>query len=159
MSTRWGKAQAVDEFVSVVREVADAYHRLVLLVAPIASGKSARLTSLANTESWPLIIVNQVVADRLLELDARERVIQCKNVLAGAITGAGGNTVALDNIEMLFEEHLKQDPLRLFQSLSRTTTLVVSWPGNYDGRNLTFAGPDHRDYRKYADPDVRILTM
>lgn len=149
----------MDAIVSAVQEVVDSYHRLVLLAAPIAQGKSERLASVARDEGWPLLNLNQVVAAGLLEITARERVIQCRRTLADAISSSGGRVVALDNIEMLFEDHLKQDPLRLLQSLSRTTTLVVSWPGDYNGQDLTFADPGHRDYRKYADPDVRILTM
>ena len=149
----------MDELVLATEEVAGAYHRLVLLVAPIAGGKTARLTSVVKTEGWTLLNVNQVVASGLLELNAGEQAIHCMRVLAGVLSSVEESVVALDNIEMLFEEHLQQDPLRLLQSLSRTTTLVVSWPGSYDGRNLTFADPGHRDYRKYADPGVRILTM
>ena len=149
----------MDELVPAAAEVADAYHRLVLLVAPIAGGKSARLTSVAGEEGWPLLNVNRVVASGLLELDAGELAIHCRQVLAGALSSVEESVVVFDNIEMLFEEYLKQDPLRLLQSLSRITTLVVSWPGSYDGRNLTFAEPGHRDYRKYSDPEVRILTM
>ena len=149
----------MDEISSAAREVADAYHRLVLLVGPPGAGKSARLRATADAQGWPLLNVNQVVAEALLELDARERAIKCKPVLADAVADAGGATVVLDNIEMLFEKHLQQDPLRLLQVLARTTTLVVSWPGSYDGRNLTFADPGHRDYRKYSDLGVRILTM
>ena len=149
----------MDELVPAAEEVADAYHRLVLLAAPIAGGKTARLASVAKKEGWPLLNVNQVVASGLLELEVGEHAIQCKRVLTGALSSVEQSVVALDNIEMLFEEHLRQDPLRLLQSLSRTMTLVVSWPGSYDGRNLTFADPGHRDYRKYVDPGVRILTM
>jgi hypothetical protein len=149
----------LDELASAAQDVADTYHRLVLLVAPIAGGKTLRLTSVAREEGWPILNVNHVVASGLLELDTGAQAIQCKQVLAGVLSSTAGSVVALDNIEMLFEEQLRQDPLRLFQSLSRTTTLVVSWPGSFDGRNLTFADPGHRDYRKYADPGVRILTM
>lgn len=149
----------MDELASAIDEVANGYHRLVLLVAPIASGKSNRMRSLSSDRGWPLINVNQVLAERLLELDARERVIQCKRVLSDAIAGTDSQTVLLDNVEMLFEEHLQQDPLRLFQSLSRTTTLVVAWPGEFDGRYLGFADPGHRDYRRYHDPEARVVTM
>ena len=147
------------ELVAAVREAADAYHRLVLIVGPIASGKSARAMSASIDEGWPTLNVNRLLAENLLELGVRERVIRCQAVLVDAIAMSGGTTVVLDNIELLFEDHLKQDPLRLLKSLSRTTTLVVSWPGSFDGRNLTFAEPGHRDYRNYADPDVRILKM
>lgn len=149
----------MNEVVSAVEEVAEAYHRLVLLVAPIASGKSERLAYLASQQAWPLLNVNQVVAERLLELNAGERAIKCKWVLSDAISGVGADTVVLDNIEMLFEECLRQDPLRLLQSLSRSRTLLVGWPGHFDGRHLTFADPGHRDYRKYDDPEARVVTM
>lgn len=147
------------DLVLASRDVADVYHRLVLLVAPIASGKSDMLASVASDEGWALLNVNRVLAENLLEMDSRERAIRCKAVLVDAISMAGSGTVVLDNIEMLFEEHLQQDPLRLLKGLSRTTTLVVSWPGEFDGRSLTFAEPGHRDYRKYSDPEVRILSM
>lgn len=153
-----GSGVTVDEIVSAARDVANTYHRLVLLVAPIAGGKSASLASAAGTQGWPLLNVNEVVAAGLLELDSRERVIECKRVLADAISATGADTVVLDNVEILFEKPLQQNPMSLFESLSRTTTLIVSWPGIYDGQSLMFADPTHRDYRKYSNPTVRILT-
>lgn len=149
----------MDEIAAAVKDVADAYHRLVLLVAPISSGKTLRLAGVAMKEGWPIVNVNIMVASGLLELDAEAQAIQCKQIIAAALSRSGGSAIALDNIEMLFEKQLRQDPLRLLQSLSRTSTLVVSWPGSFDGQDLTFADPGHRDYRKYSDPDVRILTM
>lgn len=149
----------IDELAAAVAEAETSYHRLVLLVGPVASGKSARLKTAAQEAGWPIVNVNKVVAEELLDLDPQERAINCKRVMSNSIADAEGAAVALDNIEILFEEHLRQDTLRLLQSLSRTTTLVVSWPGDFDGRNLTFAEPGHRDYRKYTDPGVRIVTM
>ena len=149
----------MDDVLSAVEEVANGYHRLLLLVAPIASGKSDRMRSLSRDRGWPLINVNQVLTERLLELDARERVLQCKKVMSDAIAVTDSQTVFLDNVEMLFEKHLQQDPLRLFQSLSRTTTLVVAWLGEFDGRYLSFADPGHRDYRKYNEPEARVINM
>ena len=148
----------MEEVVSAIEEFASGYHRLVLLVAPIASGKSDRLESLSSDSGWPVINVNQVAAEQLLELGARERVIQCKKVLAGAIEGAGSATVLLDNIEMLFDPGLQQDPLRLLQSLSRHRTVVATWRGGMIGSILTYASPDHPEYRRYENPQALVVA-
>ena len=36
--------------------------------------------------------------------------------------------ILLDNIEVIFDVALKQDPLRLLQRLSRNKTVVAAWP-------------------------------
>lgn len=149
----------VELLQDAVADVLDNYHHLVLLVGPISSGKSATLRAAADEAGWPTINVNLVLADGLLDLDPADRVIRCKPVLSGAISMVEGPTVGLDNVEILFEKHLQQDALRLFQSLSRSRTLVVNWPGTFDGKTLTFGDPGHRDYCKYTDPAARIITQ
>lgn len=106
-----------------------------------------------------MINVNQVIVEGLLELDTPKRAVRCSPVLRDAIAATDSETVILDNLEALFEEHLRQDPLRLLQTLSRNTTLIASWPGNYDGRSLTFAEPSHRDYRKCSEPQAQVVTI
>jgi hypothetical protein len=63
--------------------------------------------------------------------------------LLGAIVGeATGELVLLDNIEILFDVHLKQDPLRLLQGLSRNQTVVAAWNGSIVDGHVTYAVPD-----------------
>jgi hypothetical protein len=49
--------------------------------------------------------------------------------LANLPAAAQAGLVLLDNIELLFDVHLKQDPLRLLQGLSRNKTVVATWNG------------------------------
>ena len=66
--------------------------------------------------------------------------------------------VLLDNIEILFDVALKQDPLRLLQNLSRNKTVVVAWNGSASGGQITYATPDHPEYRKYAIGDFLVVS-
>jgi hypothetical protein len=70
-------------------------------------------------------------------------------------------TLALDNIELLFDPGLHQNPLGLLKELSRNKSLVVAWGGAYyeEHQILTYAEPGHPEYQKYERPEVPVLTM
>ena len=70
-----------------------------------------------------------------------------------------GQTVFLDNIEILFDVELKQDPLRLLQGLSRNLTVVASWNGTFGKGKLTYAEPGHREYRIYDGTEALVVSM
>ena len=64
-----------------------------------------------------------------------------------------------DNLEILFDKDLKQDPLRLLQSLSRNRSVVASWNGKKLKGKLTYAELDHPEYRGYDLDDTLIVCM
>jgi hypothetical protein len=66
--------------------------------------------------------------------------------------------ILLDNLEIIFDVELKQDPLRLLQGLSRNKTVVASWSGNIVDRYLTYANPAHPEYRRYPIRDILITS-
>jgi ribose 1,5-bisphosphokinase PhnN len=51
-----------------IRQAASQYFRLVLLVAPSGSGKTALLQAVAQENSLPLLNINLELSKRLLEL-------------------------------------------------------------------------------------------
>jgi hypothetical protein len=67
--------------------------------------------------------------------------------------------VFLDNIEILFDKGLKQDPLKLLKGLSRNHLIVASWNGKYKKNKLIYANPDHPEYRVYDSEDTIIVSM
>lgn len=141
-----------------LEETAGLYHRLLLVVGPPRSGKTTALRALAEDRDWRLLNVNLDLSSRLLEFTARQRALQINRILDDIVDAAGGDTIALDNIEILFSPHLKQDPLRLLQSLSRNRTVIAAWPGSLDGETLTYAEPSHDEFRRYPKPDAVIVT-
>ena len=143
-----------------MRKIAEAsvlYHRLVLLVAPAGSGKTTVLQNVCEGIGAPMINVNLELSKRMLDLTERQRVLQLPRLLQGMVGEIAGDTVILDNIEILFDVSLKQDPLRLLQGLSRNKTVVVAWTGDIEGDHLTYAEPDHPEYKRYSLRDLMIL--
>jgi hypothetical protein len=95
----------------------------------------------------------------MLDLTERQRAVQTPRLLGEMIDAVQGNTILLDNIEILFDVALKQDPLRLLQGLSRNHTIIVSWNGSTENGFLTYAVPGHPEYRRYQLHEGDFLVI
>jgi hypothetical protein len=141
-----------------IGQAAELYHRLVILVAPCGAGKTAALQDVHERTSAPLINVNLELTRRMLDLTERQRALQLPRLLSEIVGQSASDVVLLDNIEVLFDMSLKQDPLRLLQGLSRNRTVVVAWSGSIDGANVIYATPDHPEYRRYPIGDLLAVS-
>ena len=147
-----------DQVVRKISRAAELYHRLVILAAPAGAGKTAALRDVHERTGAPLVNVNLELSRRMLELTGRQRALQLPRLLSEIVNASGGDVVLLDNIELMFDMSLKQDPLRLLQGLSRNKTLVVTWNGPVNGGYLTYAMPEHPEYRRYIIRDLIIVN-
>jgi hypothetical protein len=134
------------------------YHRLVLLVGESGSGKTKTLNNLSKEINVPVLNLNLWLSKQLLERTSQQRSLQLPKILEIAIREAG-EIVLVDNIELLFDTNLKQDPLRLLQKISRNKTIISSWNGRQDGMKLLYAEAGHPEYRKYEIKDFLIVNM
>ncbi|RME89935.1 MAG: BREX-3 system P-loop-containing protein BrxF [Verrucomicrobia bacterium] len=160
----------VEEVLDWATNAAELYTRLVLVVGPPASGKTALLQAISRRTGSPLININLEMSSRMLELTRRQRALQAPRILSQIVREVGSppapngpplssSLVLLDNIEILFDPHLKLNPLRLLQNLSRTTTVVAAWGGVVVNNHLTYAEPDHPEYKRYDAKDLIIVSM
>jgi hypothetical protein len=78
--------------------------------------------------------------------------------LPAATRAAQAGLVLLDNIEILFDVHLKQDPLRLLRGLSRNKTVVAAWNGSIVDGHITYAAADHPEDRRYPIRDFLVAS-
>jgi hypothetical protein len=147
-----------DQVMRKTSRAAELYHRLVILAAPAGAGKTAALRDVHERTGAPLVNVNLELSRRMLELTGRQRALQLPRLLSEIVNASGGDVVLLDNIELMFDISLKQDPLRLLQGLSRNKTLVVVWNGPVNGGYLTYAMPEHPEYRRYIIRDLIIVN-
>ncbi len=134
------------------------YHRLVLLVGETGSGKTAVLQDIAKEFGSSVINVNLALAGELLELTARQRSLRLPGIL-DQIVDQVQSPVILDNLEILFDMDLQQDPLRLLQSISRNRAVVASWNGSISFGKLLYAETGHPEYRSYDSVDALIVGM
>ena len=153
----------LDQLNSLLPTLPHQYHRLILVVGGHGTSKTRLLKELSRQSSGtiPYLNVNMALSERLLDLTSKERPLRARRLLAEILDGQPGEILALDNIELLFEPTLHQDPLGLLQGLSRNKSLVAAWPGTYDEASqvLTYAEPGHPEYRRYPKPGVVVVTM
>jgi hypothetical protein len=141
-----------------IAQAADLYHRLVMLVAPAGAGKTAALRTVHERIAAPLVNVNLELSRQLLDLTSRQRTLQLPHLLSNIVAVSAAEVTLLDNIEILFDITLKQDPLRLLQGLSRNRTVVAAWNGSVEGDHLVYAAPGHPEYRRYPSRDFLVVT-
>jgi hypothetical protein len=134
------------------------YYRLVLLVGESGSGKTGILRDVADDLGAEVININLALSSELLELTAKQRALRLPGILDHVIDKTRP-TVVLDNLEILFDKHLKQDPLRLLQGISRNRSVLASWNGTTAGGRLIYAETGHPEYRSYDLADTLIVNM
>lgn len=152
------RALLADRVIRRIGQAAELYNRLVMLVAPAGAGKTAALQDVYARTSAPLVNVNIELSRRMLDLTERQRALQLPRLLAEIVGASAADVVLLDNVEVLFDVSLKQDPLRLLQGLSRNKTVVAAWSGSIDGEHMVYATPDHPEYKRYPLRDFLVVN-
>jgi hypothetical protein len=94
----------------------------------------------------------------LLDVSAGQRPWQAGRLLDEIVEKTGG-VILLDNVEILFERTLAQDPLRLLKGLSRSRTVVAAWNGTTAGGSLVYGDHGHPEYRYYPAVDLAGLLV
>ncbi|ABA56597.1 hypothetical protein Noc_0055 [Nitrosococcus oceani ATCC 19707] len=147
-----------DTIKSSLQAAEGLYHRLVLLVGEAGSDKTEAFHDVADELGTEVVNVNLVLSSELLELTAKQRALRLPEIL-DRIVDKVQSTVVLDNLEILFDKELKQDPLRLLQSISRNRPVVASWNGVIKEGKLIYAEIGHPEYRRYDMADTLIVSM
>lgn len=147
------------ELETLLADVAQQYCRLILIVGPIGSGKTPLLKTFCREKGIPYCNVNLALSQRLLDLSSKERPLRVRRLLATLLDEQSSDVIVLDNIELLFDPALQQDPLACLQSLSRNQTLIVAWGGAQTDHVLTYAEPGHPEYRRYERPEALVIAI
>lgn len=158
---RGGKAigGVVERVVRLAEGSKSSFYRLVLVVGEAQSGKSEVLRQINASRGWPLLNVNLLLSEQLLELPQRLRALRTPTIVRDLVGERTGSVLLLDNLELLFSPSLQQDPLRLLQSVSRNRAIIASWRGSTQSRSLTYASPDHPEFRRYDEPQALIVDL
>ncbi len=134
------------------------YYRLILLVGESGSGKTKTLNDVGKALGVSVLNLNLLLSKQLLEVTPKQRPLQLPKIFKKVIKEAD-EMVILDNIEILFDTSLKQDPLRLLQKASRNKTIVSSWGGKQDHSKLLYAKAGHSEYKAYDITDLLTVGM
>ena len=147
-----------DEICNKLLNTEGLYHQLVLVVGPAGTGKTAALRAVADRVSGAVINVNLGLSRRLLDQTERQRPLRVRSLLELTVAEHESHLVLLDNIELLFNVALKQDPLRLLQGLSRARKVAAAWNGSIKGGHIHYAEPGHPEYRCYPKDGLLVVN-
>ena len=154
--------EAIKEAISLAP---GSYSRLILLVGPSESGKTRVLQKISTEKNIKILNVNLEMARALMELPVQRRESRASRIFNEIIQNFGLEStgeekiVLLDNLEILFDKDLKQDPLVLLQNISRNIIIIASWNGTITNGRLTFARVGHPEYRFYDKIDAQIVQI
>lgn len=138
-----------EDVIDKIRHAENLYHRLILVIGREGEGKTSALREVAERLNAPLMNINLELSRRLLDLTERQRALWVQRHLDEIVSEPGSDVVLLDNVEILFDVALRQDPLRLLQGLSRSRTVAAAWNGSIEHNHLLYAAPQHPEYQSY----------
>ena len=133
------------------------YHRLVLVTGTDGSSGTTVLKEVAECFDASLVNVGLELSRRLLDLTEQQRRIQIPRLLGGIVAETASDVVLLDNIGLLFDITLRQNPLGLLQRLSRRRTVVAAWNGSIEDGHILHAVPGHPEYRRYPVDGIPVV--
>ena len=135
------------------------YHKLVLVVAPSGTGKTEALRAVCKSRGTECINVNLELSKRMLELTTKQRTIHAAELLREIVDRSENPVAVLDNLEILFDQSLHLDPLRVLKDLARQHVIVASWNGRIDHQGLFYGEPEHPEYRSYPATELDFLHV
>lgn len=147
-----------------IEQATGLYNRLVILQGPAGSKKTATLRAVHEITSASLINVNLELSEKMLELTNQDRMLELPLLLENVVRKnimdcSRSDLILLDNIELLFDVHIKHDPVRLLKDLSRNRIVVATWSGLMDSEYLIYAAPENPEYRRYSVKDLLIVSQ
>ncbi len=146
------------KILQALNEAERLYHRLVLLVGGVGSGKTTILQDVSKQLDVKLINTNLELSKLLIEMTGKQQTLQLPKLLENLVN-CGEKNIVLDNIEILFDVTLQQDPLRILQTISRNRNIVVSWNGFVENGKLIYAEPGHPEHKSYAAANLSIISL
>lgn len=148
-----------DDILQKLSDTADMYHKLVLVVAPSGAGKTEALHAVCQSRSIECMNVNLELSKHMLELTTKQRAIHAAELLREIVDGSDSVVTVLDNLEILFDQSLHLDPLRILKELARQHTVIASWNGCIGNHGLTYGEPEHPEYRSYPATELDFLHV
>jgi hypothetical protein len=149
---------------TLASEIGALHSRLILLIGPPRSGKTALLKSFGERMGMVPLNIGSELGRQLMPVPHKQRHLQAGNLLRElAEMHAPGDLLLIDNIELLFDPSLQLSPLDLLKKQAHTKKVVAVWPGELRGEGrtarLTYAEMGHPEQRDYATDGVVVLQI
>lgn len=104
--------------------------------------------------------LSKLLSEKLVVLSLKDRE-QYLHSLVSDLVKEAVDICYFSRINLLFEESLQADPLKLLQHAAKKKPIIVVWPGSIDSMSLSYAKPGLPDYKSYKlneFQDVQVIT-
>lgn len=104
--------------------------------------------------------LSKLLSEKLVVLSLKDRE-QYLHSLVSDLVKEAVDICYFSRINLLFEESLQADPLKLLQHAAKKKPIIVVWPGSLDSMSLSYAKPGLPDYKSYKlneFQDVQVIT-
>ena len=150
-----GMDEIVYTLQQAINEINDGVRRHRLLIIASCQDISAEHAKAAGVI---LLNLNIKMSEKLINISRSKRSRTISAIINEIIEDyPKDQTLLVNRFELLFLPELEQDPIRLFEDLSRERTIVLIWPGVYENGVLSYAQPWHSEYREFAKVDAKII--
>ena len=140
-------------FKKAIAAVAGRRHRLIVVSHPVGIQQHD-----LDNMGCAIINLNLLLSAKLKDMAETLRDRAATKCIEDILRQYTTEKILLfSRFEILFLPELQIDPVRLFEAISKEQTIILLWPGTYDGGVLSYAEPWHREYREYASLDAVII--
>lgn len=147
----------IDDLERKIADTASLNSKLILLIGPPRSGKTALLSQLSDRINVQVLNVGLALGRDLLALPRTRRHLQVSELFKSvADTAVSHDLLLVDNIELLFDRTLRVAALDLLRSQARVRPVVAVWPGELRENRLSYAVSGHPEQQDHS-PDGAIL--
>jgi hypothetical protein len=141
----------IDSLERVVEDLVVVNSKLLLLIGAPNSGKSDLLQQFAKRRDLKILNVGAALGRELLTIPSPRRHLQASDLLkglAGEFTSNG--LLLMDNLEILFDQGLRLNPLDLLRRHAQARRVIAAWPGALTENRLSYATTGHPEYQDYG---------
>lgn len=149
----------VSEIRDRIAQLRYSYSRIIYLAGDGASASKV-IRKISDKLSLPILNITLILSRILKDITPKEREDILPDILQRAIIDDNNHEVLLlEHIEILFEPSLNHDPFVLLEKISRIKTLIIHFPGEFDGTCLTWSTPEYRDHIRHKVPEGLVIKI
>lgn len=143
----------------IVKHASHAYYKLVLVVGDFGSGKSKVLKQISESYNFKQLNLGLELSKKLMEVPKDFRSSDAEKVVFDLLDAQPNKRVAIDNIEVLFEDPLNLNPLQLLKKVSMDRVIVAAWPGQHTQNTIQYGFRGHPAFREYRFENQDTFTI